>query len=433
MLKAPKLTKEERSWILYDVANSAFILIVVTTLMPIFFKGVAAAGLPSNRSTALWGYTNSGASIILALMAPILGTLADYRGMKKRLFLAFFSLGIVMTFLFPTIGEGMVGYAMAISIIGFVGYSGANLFYDSFLTDITDRDRMDRISTVGYAWGYIGAVAPFVLAFLFILRPELVGGSQTMATRIAFLITAVWWFAFSIPMIRNVHQRHYVPPESRPIAKAFARLAATFRHIRSYRNAFLFLIAYFFYIDGVGTIIKMATSYGTDIGMGQTDLIIVVLAIQVIAFPFAILYGRLAKRYSAKSMLFVGICTYVVITFVGYFLPVFRTMQTKLIMFWFMAFLVGTAQGGIQALSRSFFGALIPKSRAGEFYGFYNIFGKFAAILGPALLGIASDLTGESRYGVLTIAILFVTGGIILIFVDRNAPAVDEAAAPEES
>jgi UMF1 family MFS transporter len=234
-------------------------------------------------------------------------------------------------------------------------------------------------------------------------------------------------------MIRNVHQRHYVPPQSRPIAQAFTRLAATFRHIRSYRNAFLFLIAYFFYIDGVGTIIKMATSYGTDIGMGQTDLIIVVLAIQVIAFPFAILYGRLAKRYSAKTMLFVGICTYVVITFVGFFLPVFPTMQTKLIMFWFMAFLVGTAQGGIQALSRSFFGALIPKSRSGEFYGFYNIFGKFAAILGPALLGLASDLTGESRYGVLTIAILFVTGGIILIFVDRNAPAVDIPAAPEAS
>ncbi|MFW5729845.1 MAG: MFS transporter, partial [Spirochaetota bacterium] len=274
-----RLTKEERSWILYDVANSAFVLIVVTTLMPIFFKGVAAVDLPGHRSTALWAYTNSIASIFLAVLAPILGSFADYKGMKKRLFLLFFGLGVIMTFLFTTIGEGMWQYGMIITIIGLIGYSGANLFYDSFITDVTTDERMDRISTRGYAWGYVGSIVPFAVAFLFILMPGIIGGSQTLATRLAFVITGIWWFAFSIPLIRNVQQSYFVEREPHPICGAFRRLGKTFSHIRTYRNAFLFLIAYFFYIDGVGTIIKMATSYGTDIGMGQTELIQVVLAI----------------------------------------------------------------------------------------------------------------------------------------------------------
>ncbi len=429
--RAPRLTKEERSWILYDVANSAFILIVVTTLMPIFFKGVAAADLPGNRSTALWGYTNSIASIFLAVLAPILGSFADYKGMKKRLFLLFFGLGVIMTFLFTTIGEGMWQYGMLITIIGLVGYSGANLFYDSFITDVTTDERMDRISTQGYAWGYVGSIVPFAIAFVFILMPGIIGGSQTLATRLAFVITGVWWFAFSIPLIRNVQQSYFVERERHPIRGAFRRLGKTFSHIRSYRNAFLFLIAYFFYIDGVGTIIKMATSYGTDIGMGQTELILVVLAIQIIAFPFALIYGTLAKRYSAKAMLFVGICVYVVVTVLGFFLPDFQDRTFQRIMFWAMAFLVGTSQGGIQALSRSFFGTLIPKSRSGEFYGFYNIFGKFAAILGPFLLGIASDITGESRYGVLSIVVLFVIGGVVLVFVHRKPERVEDPAVTD--
>jgi MFS transporter, UMF1 family len=427
-----RLTKEERSWILYDVANSAFILIVVTTLMPIFFKGVAAADLPGNRSTALWGYTNSIASIFLAVLAPILGSFADTRGSKKRFFAVFLSLGLVMTFLFTTIGEGMWQYAMLISIIGLVGYSGANLFYDSFLTDITTDERMDQISTRGYAWGYIGSIIPFAVAFVFILMPEIIGGSTTLATRLAFVITGVWWLGFSIPMLKNVQQSYFVERAEHPIRDAFQRLGKTFSHIRSYRNAFLFLIAYFFFIDGVGTIIKMATSYGTDIGMGQTELILVVLAIQVIAFPFALIYGTLAKRYSAKAMLFVGICVYVVVTVLGFFLPVFQDRTFQRVMFWFMAFLVGTSQGGIQALSRSFFGTLIPKARSGEFYGFYNIFGKFAAILGPFLLGIASDLTGESRYGVLSIVVLFVVGGVVLMFVERKPERIVDPAVQED-
>ncbi|MCK4514228.1 MAG: MFS transporter, partial [Spirochaetaceae bacterium] len=261
-----KLTKEERSWILYDVANSAFILIVVTTIMPIFFASVAASDLAPSRATALWGYTNTIASICLALLAPILGSFADQKGMKKRLFLIFLGAGLVMTFLFATIGEGMVAYTMVISIVGLIGYSGANLFYDSFLTDVTTDERMDSVSTKGFAWGYIGSVVPFLLAFVFILNPDLVGG-DLMATRIAFFITAFWWLGFSVPLIRNVHQLHFVVPEAHSILGAFRRLGKTFTEIRKYRTAFIFLLAYFFYIDGVDTIIKMATIYGAEIGI----------------------------------------------------------------------------------------------------------------------------------------------------------------------
>ena len=414
-----KLTKEERSWILYDVANSAFILIVVTTIMPIFFASVAASDLAPSRTTALWGYTNTIASVCLALLAPILGSFADQKGMKKRLFLIFLGAGLVMTFLFATIGEGMVAYTMVISIVGLIGYSGANLFYDSFLTDVTTDERMDSVSTKGFAWGYIGSVVPFLLAFVFILNPDLVGG-DLMATRIAFFITAFWWLGFSVPLIRNVHQLHFVAPEAHPIRGAFRRLGKTFTEIRKYRTAFIFLLAYFFYIDGVDTIIKMATIYGTEIGLGQTELILAVLAIQVVAFPFALLYGRLAKRFGVRPMLFVGIGVYIVIVVFGFFLPVMAAGTVQLTVFYLMAFLVATSQGGIQALSRSYFGKLIPKERAGEFFGFYNIFGKFAAIIGPFLLAITADLTGESRYGVLSLTVLFVVGGILLVVAGRG-------------
>lgn len=408
-----RLTREERSWVLYDVANSAFTLIVVTTIMPIFFAGVAAADLAPNRATALWGYTNSGASIVLAIAAPVIGALADYAGNKRRLFLAFLGVGVATTFLFATIGEGMVGYAIIVSIFGFVSYSGANLVYDSFITDVTTRERLDAVSTRGFAWGYIGSVVPFLVVLFLSLQPQLVGGSLT-ATRISFVLTALWWLGFAIPMVRNVHQRYSLPRDPAPIRTSFVRIGSTFRHIREHQEAFVFLVAYFFYIDGVDTIIRMATSYATEIGFGQTELIQVILAIQVIAFPFALLYGRLAKRFGTKPMLFAGIAVYFVIVLLGFFLPVIANGVTQRMVFWGMAFLVATSQGGIQALSRSYFGALIPPEQAGEFFGFYNIFGKFAAILGPLLMGLMADLTGESRWGVLSLALLFAVGAILL-------------------
>jgi UMF1 family MFS transporter len=408
-----RLTKEERSWVLYDVANSAFTLIIVTTIMPIFFSNVAAAGFAGSRATALWGYVNSIASLILAVAAPVLGAMSDYPGNKRRIFLAFMGSGVGMTFLFATIGEGMTGYALVLYTIGFVGYAGANLVYDSFLTDVTTDDRMDAVSTRGFAWGYIGSVVPFLVVLFLSLYPDVVGGSLT-ATRISFGITAVWWLGFSIPMARNVRQRYSVDRDPHPVRDAFRRVGQTFAEIRRHREAFLFLLAYFFFIDGVDTIIRMATSYATEIGFDQAQLIIVILAIQVVAFPFALLYGRLAKRFGTRPMLFAGIGVYFVIVILGFFLPVLPAGRVQNIVFWGMAMLVATSQGGIQALSRSYFGSLIPKEESGKFFGFYNIFGKFAAIMGPFLLGIMANITGESRWGVLSLALLFAVGAILL-------------------
>lgn len=414
-----RLTREERSWVLYDVANSAFTLVVVTTIMPIFFADVAAAGLPGSRATALWGYTNSIAGVLLALSAPVLGAIADSRGMKKRLFGGFLCVGLAMTLLLATIGEGMVGYAMGVCIVAFVSYSGANLVYDAFLTDVTTRERMDAVSTRGFAWGYIGSVAPFLVVLFLVFRPHLVGGPLA-ATRIGFVVTAAWWLALSVPMIRNVRQRYGLPRGARPVRSAFVRLRRTFEHVRRHREAFVFLAAYFCFIDGVYTIIRMATIYGTEVGLQRTELILAVLGIQVVAFPFALLYGRLARRFGTKPMLFAGIGVYFLIVVLGFFLPVIEGGALRRGVFWSMALLVASSQGGLQALSRSYFGALIPKERAGEFFGFYNICGKFAAILGPALLALMADVTGESRWGVLSLAVLFAVGAALLARVHKG-------------
>jgi UMF1 family MFS transporter len=246
------------------------------------------------------------------------------------------------------------------------------------------------------------------------------GAISIESAKIAFVIVALWWLGFSFPILKNVSQVHFIEPVAHPIKDSFIRLLKTFREIQKYKNALLFLIAYFFYIDGVDTIITMATAYGRDIGLGITMLILVVLMIQVVAFPFALVYGKLAKKYSTKAMLFAGIGIYTLITLISFFLPALPTMQMKVLVFWVLAFLVATSQGGIQALSRSYFGKLIPAEHAGEFFGFYNIFGKFAAITGPFLVGLITRVTGHSRFGILSIIVLFIIGGIFLIKVDRE-------------
>jgi len=239
------------------------------------------------------------------------------------------------------------------------------------------------------------------------------------SAKAGFVIVALWWLFFSIPMMTNVRQKHYIEPDAHPVKESFIRLFHTFKEIKNYRNAFLFLIAYFFYIDGVGTIITMATSYGRDIGLGVSMLILAILMIQVVAFPCALLYGKLAGRFTAKNMLYVGICIYILITLISFFLPSMPSVKMKVVTFWILAFLVATSMGGIQALSRSFFGKLIPAERSGEFFGFYNIFGKFAAITGPFMMGIIGRITGHTRYGILSIILLFIIGGIILTKVEN--------------
>ena len=409
------MTRSERSWILYDWANSAYSLTVTAAVFPIFFKTTAASGMEGYQSTAAWGYANSLATVTIALLAPILGTIADYPGRKKRFLAGFLILGVCATLSLVLIREGRWLMALALYVFSALGFAGANVFYDALLVDVTTRERMDWVSASGFAYGYIGSTIPFILGMLVIVgyRPLGLPGPGT-GIRLAFAITAFWWALFSIPILRNVHQIHSVSPSATPVADSFRRIGATFGDIRRYRSSFVFLAAYFFYIDGVGTIIKMATAVGTDIGIDANMLLVILLATQLVAFPFALLYGRLARRFSARRMLFVGVGAYCVIVIIAYYLPSFASGGTRLLMFWILAMMVATSQGGIQALSRSFFGKLIPADRAAEFFGFYNIFGKFAAIMGPALVGLFSQVTGRTGGGVLSLLVLFLVGGLLL-------------------
>ncbi|MGL4368654.1 MAG: MFS transporter [Spirochaetota bacterium] len=418
-----KMTKQEKSWILYDVANSAFTLIIVTTFMPLFFKGVASKGIDSALSTANLGFANSAASLILALMSPVLGAIADNKGIKKKFVFLFLMTGIVFTSMFTLVGEGDWVLCIVLYVIASVGYMGANVFYDAFLNDVTTHDRADWISSNGYAWGYIGSVIPFILCLVIYLKPGLFGiGSNITAIRAVFIITALWWLICSIPLLLNVTQIHGIEGAKNPVRESFARLISTFKDIKKYRNVFLFMLAYFFYIDGVYTIIKMAIAYGMEMGLSQSSLLIIVLAIQIIAFPCALVFGRLAQKFSARRMLFAGIGVYFIIAILGFSMAYITDMKVKLAILWAMALLVGMAQGGIQALSRSFFCKIIPKEKSAQFFGFFDIFGKFATVLGPLLMGIAAAVTGSSSYGVLALVILFAVGGGLLMRVkDQSA------------
>ena len=409
-----KLTKEEKSWILYDCGNSAYSMAITTALFPIVF------GMFDGVDGMDYGYYASIASVIIALISPILGTFADYKDKKKRFFLFFALVGIFSTlalaFIAPSSGQWLL--LIIIYILSSVGFAGANIFYDSFLVDVTSDDRMDKVSTSGYAFGYISSVIPFgiSLAVIFFMGMDLALGYQ-----IGFVITALWWGLLTIPMVKDVHQRHYVEPEPNPISSSFKRLASTFSEIKSYKIVVIFLIAYFFYIDGVSTIIKMVVPYAQSIlGSEALDtfmLLAILLVTQIIAFPFALLYGILAKKYSTRFMILVGIITYIVACIAAYFI-------SELWHIFILGALVGSAQGGIQALSRSYFGKIIPKERSNEFFGFYNIFGKFAAIMGPFIMAFTKDLTGEPRLSILAIIPLFIIGLIVFLMLPKDATRV---------
>ncbi len=427
MNKRLKMSREEFSWVLYDVGNSAFVLVIITALMPIFFKDLAAGSMSAAESTANWGFANSTASFILAMLSPVLGAMADYKNRKKHFFLFFLFTGIFFTLLLPLVGENQWLLCLVLFVMARVGWSGANVFYDAFLVDVTSRDRMDLLSSKGFAYGYIGSVIPFALILWLIFSAGMEESLPPVATKTGFVVVACWWFIFSVPAVKNLRQVHFITSTGSEIRESFHRLVQTVRNIRKYRQVFLFLAAYFFYIDGVGTIISMSTVYGRDIGFGATLLIVVLLFIQVVAFPFALLFGRLARVFSTKRMLFVGIIIYCLATLLAFMLPSIADPSLKLMGFWCIAFLIASAMGGIQALSRSFFGKLIPAEKSAEFFGFYNIFGKFAAISGPLMMGVITRITGESRWGVLSIMILFVLGGILLTMVNDTSryPAPD--------
>lgn len=406
-------TRQEKSWILYDWANSAYSAIVSASVLPIFFKSMTKAdGISSHMADSWWGYGTSTATLALAILAPILGTLGDYKNMKLRLFKIFLVIGIASTAALTVTSQWKA--ILILYMITIIGFSGANLFYDAFLVDVTTGDRMDRVSTYGFALGYIGgSTIPFVAAIALILFGPKIGVSAQLATQLSFLLTAVWWGAFSIPILKNVRQVYYIEHEPWMVINSFKRLMATFRGLSKHKPIFLFLLAYFFYIDGVNTIIHMATVFGDSVGVGSNSLLLALLVTQIVAFPCAILFGKLAKRFGSDKMILVGIVIYILICLLGY-----RLSST--VEFWILALLVATSQGGIQALSRSYFGKMIPKEKANEFFGFYDIFGKFAAIMGPALYGICSQLTGQSRYGVLSVMLLFFIGGFLFIIIPKK-------------
>jgi len=415
MVRKGRYTKTEKSWMMYDWANSAYSIIITTAVFPIFYKSVATdAGVSSTQSTAYLGYTVAIATFILAMIGPILGTIADYRGLKKKFFLAFFLIGSLSTISLAFVPSGTWLPLLIIYTITAIGFHGANIFYDAFLVDVTPEEKMDEVSSRGFGLGYIGSTIPFIISIAIILLAsnEVIPLSATVASKLAFVITGIWWFTFTIPMLKNVVQVHAIEREPRILASSFRRLGETFKEIRKYRTVFIFLLAYFFYIDGVGTIISMSTAYGTDLGIEATDLLIVLFVTQVVAAPFSILYGRLAKRFSVKTMLYVGIFVYIAVCIYAFFLS--TTLD-----FWILAMLVATSQGGIQALSRSYFAQLVPKEKSNEFFGFYNIFGKFASVMGPLLLAVTATLTGSSAYGVFSLVILFIIGGVLLRMVPK--------------
>lgn len=409
--KLKRFSKPEWSWILYDWANSAYSIIVTAAVLPIYFGVVTRnAGVSAVDSNAYWGYANSIAGLLVAVLAPILGTLSDYKGLKSKFFKLFFIIGILTTAMLSLTNDWrlmLVIYALTV-----VGFNGSLVFYDAFLPDVTTDARMDKVSSWGFGMGYIGgSTIPFIVAIGLIQFGDAFGLASETATRISFVITAIWWMLFTIPMLKNVKQVTGYEREKGAVKKSLLRLWGTLKEARQNKNMVLFLLAYFFYIDGVGTIIKMAAKYADSLGLTSMSIIAALLVTQIVAFPCAILFGRLAGKVGTRAMILSGICVYFGVCIVAFFM-------TSAWQFFLLAVLVGTSQGGIQALSRSFFGKLIPdKNKSGEFFGMYNIFGKFEAILGTTLMAVVTQLTGKANYGVLSVIVTFAIGGVLLLFV----------------
>ena len=406
-----KLTPLEKSWIGYDIANSAFILLV-STIIPIYFEALCTEGGLSNAEyLSAWSFVGSIATVIVAFVGPICGTMADRKGFKKPIFLLSLALGAVGC---AALGAAWSWLSFAvIFVIAKVGYNSANVFYDAMLPEITTQERMDDVSSRGYAYGYIGSVIPFVLCLLVVLGNEAIGISMGTAMTVAFLLTAAWWVGLSLPLLKKYKQTAYVEAKGNPVAQAFSQLWKTFQEAKKHKHILVYLLAFFFFIDGVYTIIEMATAYGTSLGLNTTGLLLALLWTQVVAFPFAILFGRLAAKHDTGKLIKLCILAYTGITLFA----VFLVAQWQ---FWLLATLVGVFQGGIQALSRSYLGKIVPADQSGEYYGLMDICGKGASFLGMGLVGVISKSTDGMTFPVFGLELQgqsLAVGSLVIIFV----------------
>jgi MFS transporter, UMF1 family len=433
---------ELRAWAMYDWAASAMQTTIMVAVFPIYFVKVSGAGLAESGATQRLATVNTLALVVIALLSPILGAVSDYRGTKKRLLAVFMWIGVLAVASMFFLQRGDLNFASVLFVISLIGVAGSFVFYEALLPHIARPEEIDRVSTAGYALGYVGGGVLLAFNLAWIQRPDWFGlpsgpglspSQATLPVRLAFLSVAVWWLLFSLPLFRRVPEpaRRLETDERRgenPVRMAFVRLGETFRELRSYRQAFLMLLAFLIYNDGIQTIIKMATAYGTEIGIGQNALIGAILLVQFVGIPCTFLFGMLAGKIGAKRALFLGLLTYTAISVLGYF------MKTAA-HFYILAGLVGTVQGGTQALSRSLFAGMIPQHKSGEFFGFFSVFEKFAGIFGPLIFAGTIAATGSSRNAILSVILFFAVGGLLLWPLDvsegqRAAREADQAARP---
>ena len=410
------VTPEQRAWAWYDWANSVYFTTVITAVFPSFFSTYAAAGLEPAQATARYGLITTASVLVVAIASPVLGALADHSGIKKKLLAMFMAIGVVACASMVFITEGDIALASALFFIGNIGVSGSLVFYDSLLPHVARPEETDRVSAAGYAMGYVSGGVLLLVNLAWILQPERFGFDSTVsAIRASFVAVAVWWAVFSLPLFRKV-------PEPRPpqgghhgidIGAAFGRLARTFREIRKYRHAFLMFVAMLLYQDGIQTIIRMAGVYGAEVGIDQTSQIAAFVMVQFVGIPFAVLFGALGHRLGTKRCIFIAIAVYALATVLAFFM-------TSAVHFFILAFMIGTVQGGAQALSRALFARLIPRDRTSEFFGFFAVAERFATVFGPAIFTISVMMTGNSKSAILAILGLFVAGAAVLSMVDEE-------------
>ncbi len=413
MLKKSVFSKEQWSWIMYDWANSAYSIIITTAILPIYYKAMTEGLMSDATSTLYWTVVNTVSALCVALFGPLLGSISDINGYKKRIFGFLLAVGVLSSFALAFVPYGAWGAIILLYFLTVLGFSGTNIFYDSFLVDVAKEDEMDNVSANGFAYGYIGSTIPFVISILIIVFNEKLGISSVTATKISFVITALWWGLFSIPILKNVKQKYGKEKQPNYIRENFLSLFNVAKKVAKNKVVLIFLFAYFFYIDGVNTIIKLATIVGSDLGISSDTMLIVLVLTQLVAFPSTIVFGVLSKKYRGASLIIAAIIIYVIVCLYAMF------FLKRDIDFFILGGMIGLVQGGIQSLSRSYFAKLIDKESSGEYFGFYNVVGKFSAILGPTLYGVTFYLTNSVTLAVGSILILFILGLTLFTYSER--------------